>query len=61
MKKSIFLLMALILAMMLSGCLPLSVDLQRADQLLRNDDTLETLHMRIDALLWTWREAVADA
>ncbi len=32
MKKSIFLLMALILAMMLSGCVPLSVDLQRADQ-----------------------------
>lgn len=35
--------------------------LQRADQLLLNDDTLETLHMRTDALMWTWREAVADA
>lgn len=32
MKKCIFLLMALSLAMMLSGCMPLSVDLQRADQ-----------------------------
>lgn len=33
---------------------------QWADQILLNDDTLETLCMRTDALLWTWREGLAD-